>query len=107
MTLLILQAMAELDDGKTLARVIELSIATLVVLDKERVAPFSRLWCLYEIGSTPTSKFQLLTHGFGENDIAQHVRLAGFLWLCELFLVLVRHPSPASTNQSPVIDCRS
>ena len=66
-------AMAELDDGRTLARVIELSVATLVVLDKERVAPFTRLWCLYEIGSTPTSKLQLLTHGFGENDIAQHV----------------------------------
>eukprot|EP01051_Picozoa_sp_SAG22_P014218 SAG22_NODE_1692_length_3804_cov_7.159784_4_plen_652_part_01 len=57
-------AMAELDDGRTLAHVIELSRATLVVLDKERVAPFTRLWCLYEIGSTPTSKLQLLTHGF-------------------------------------------
>eukprot|EP01050_Picozoa_sp_SAG11_P022481 SAG11_NODE_4263_length_1981_cov_35.759830_2_plen_150_part_00 len=65
--------MAELDDGKTLARVIELSVATLVVLDKERVAPFGRLWCLYEIGSTPTSKLQLLTHGFGEKAISQHV----------------------------------
>jgi len=66
-------AMAELDDGKTLARVIELSRLTLVVLDKERAAPFSRLWCLYEIGSTPTSKLQLLTHGFSEKDIARHV----------------------------------
>eukprot|EP01050_Picozoa_sp_SAG11_P020630 SAG11_NODE_3512_length_2400_cov_1.364031_3_plen_362_part_01 len=66
-------AMAELDDGRTLARVIELSRATLVVLDKERVAPFTRLWCLYEIGSTPTSKLQLLTHGFNEKDISQHV----------------------------------
>eukprot|EP01051_Picozoa_sp_SAG22_P006717 SAG22_NODE_449_length_10399_cov_43.159515_8_plen_1444_part_01 len=66
-------AMAELDDGRTLARVIELSRATLVVLDKERVAPFTRLWCLYEIGSTPTSKLQLLTHGFSEKDISQHV----------------------------------
>eukprot|EP01050_Picozoa_sp_SAG11_P011150 SAG11_NODE_1161_length_5638_cov_10.644545_4_plen_1446_part_01 len=66
-------AMAELDDGRTLARVIELSRSTLVVLDKERVAPFTRLWCLYEIGSTPTSKLQLLTHGFSEKDISQHV----------------------------------
>ena len=39
-------AMAELDDGKTLARVIELSRSTLVVLDKERAAPFARLWCV-------------------------------------------------------------
>ena len=38
-------AMDELDDGKTLARVIELSRSTLVVLDKERAAPFARLWC--------------------------------------------------------------
>ena len=37
-------AMDELDDGKTLARVIELSRLTLVVLDRERAAPFGRLW---------------------------------------------------------------
>jgi len=37
-------AMDELDDGKTLARVIELSRSTLVVLDRERAAPFGRLW---------------------------------------------------------------
>ena len=37
-------AMDELDDGKTLARVIELSRSTLVVLDSERAAPFARLW---------------------------------------------------------------
>ena len=36
--------MDELEDGKTLARVIELSQSTLVVLDAERVAPFARLW---------------------------------------------------------------
>ena len=66
-------AMDELDDGKTLAKVIELSHATLVVLDRERLVPFTRLWCLYEIGSTPPSKLQLLTHGFSETDIAQHV----------------------------------
>ena len=38
-------AMDELDDGKTLARVIELSRSTLVVLESERAAPFARLWC--------------------------------------------------------------
>ena len=38
-------AMDELDDGKTLARVIELSRSTLVVLDRERAAPLARLWC--------------------------------------------------------------
>ena len=38
-------AMDELDDGKTLACVIELSRSTLVVLDIERAAPFARLWC--------------------------------------------------------------
>ena len=36
--------MDELEGGKTLARVIELSRSTLVVLDAERVAPFARLW---------------------------------------------------------------
>ena len=38
-------AMDELDAGKTLARVIELSRSTLVVLDRERAAPLARLWC--------------------------------------------------------------
>jgi hypothetical protein len=66
-------AMDELDDGKTLARVIELSRATLVILDRERLVPFTRLWCLYEIGSTPPSKLQLLTNGFSEKDFSQHV----------------------------------
>ena len=37
--------MDELDDGKTLARVIEVSRSTLVVLDRDRAAPFARLWC--------------------------------------------------------------
>jgi|EP01043_Picozoa_sp_COSAG02_P053005 DNA-binding XRE family transcriptional regulator len=36
--------MDELEDGKTLARVIELSRSTLVVLDVGRAAPFGRLW---------------------------------------------------------------
>ena len=38
--------MDELDGGKTLARVIEVSRSTLVVLDSERAAPFARLWCV-------------------------------------------------------------
>ena len=48
---------------------IELSRKTLVVLDKERAAPFDRLWCLYEMGATPAHKLQLLTHGFGANMV--------------------------------------
>ena len=55
------RAMAELDDGRTLARVVEASAATLVVLDRDAFA-LSRLWCLYEIGSTPVHKLELLTH---------------------------------------------
>jgi len=39
--------MEELDDGRTLARVIEASAATLVVLDSDAFA-LTRLWCLYE-----------------------------------------------------------
>ena len=40
---------------------VDASEATLVVLDSEAFA-LSRLWCLYEIGSTPLQKLQLLTH---------------------------------------------
>ena len=49
-------AMAELDDGRTLARVIELSIATKVVLDKERVAPLKRLWCASRQSPSPRAR---------------------------------------------------
>ncbi|XRB18787.1 EF-hand domain-containing protein [Pseudoscourfieldia marina] len=70
----VFSAMAELDDGKTLASTVETSRATLVVLDKERVIPLTRLWCLYEIGSTPPQKLQLVTHGFSEKDVSQHIR---------------------------------
>ena len=48
--------MDELNEGQTLADVIDLSRATKVVLDKDRVSPLRRLWCLYEIGSTPMDK---------------------------------------------------
>jgi len=44
------------------------------VLDKDRVIPLTRLWCLYEIGSTPPQKLQLVTHGFSEKDVSQHIR---------------------------------
>ena len=40
------RAMEELEDGKTLERVIASSAATLVVLDAD-VFALSRLWCLY------------------------------------------------------------
>ncbi|XRB11979.1 EF-hand domain-containing protein [Pseudoscourfieldia marina] len=70
----VFSAMAELDDGRTLAGTIATSRATLVVLDKDRVIPLTRLWCLYEIGSTPPQKLQLVTHGFSEKDVSQHIR---------------------------------
>ncbi|XRB18567.1 EF-hand domain-containing protein [Pseudoscourfieldia marina] len=70
----VFSAMKELDDGRTLASTIATSRATLVVLDKDRVIPLTRLWCLYEIGSTPPQKLQLVTHGFSENDVSQHIR---------------------------------
>ncbi|XRB01759.1 dynein assembly factor [Pycnococcus provasolii] len=70
----VFSAMHELDDGRTLAGTIATSRATLVVLDKERVIPLTRLWCLYEIGSTPPQKLQLVTHGFSEKDVSQHIR---------------------------------
>ena len=70
----VFSAMHELDDGRTLARTVETARATLVVLDKERVIPLTRLWCLYEIGSTPPDKLELVTHGFAERDVTQHIR---------------------------------
>ena len=60
---------ADLHGGRALARTIELASATLVVLDRSAL-PMSRLWCLYEIGSTPPDKLLLLTHGFSESDVA-------------------------------------
>ena len=67
-------AMEELDDGRTLARVIELSRATKVVLDRVDVYALTRLWCLYEIGATPPHKLHLVTRGFSERDIAHHLQ---------------------------------
>jgi len=84
------RAMAELDNGKTLARVIELSAATLVVLDGD-VFALSRLWCLYEIGSTPVHKLELLTHGAAAvdaADMAKRVDAETALWCvsCVLYV---------------------
>ena len=64
------RAMIELDDGRTLARVVEMSAATLVVLDADAFA-LSRLWCLYEIGSTPLHKLELITHGVDTAAVAK------------------------------------
>lgn len=51
---------ADLNDGKTLQRTIEISHSTLVVLDSRAVA-FSRLWCLFEMGSTRQDLLTLIT----------------------------------------------
>ena len=91
-------AMDELDDGATLKQVIELSQATLVVLDKDRVAPLARLWCLYEIGSTPPSKLQLLTHGFSDKDIVQHI------WTINVCGKLCASYKDRQTIQAEIID---
>ncbi len=54
---------ADLHDGRTLAATIATCATVAVVLDAGTL-PLSRLWCLYEIGSTPPEKLVLLTHGF-------------------------------------------
>ena len=54
---------ADLHEGRTLAATIAQCATVAVVLDPKTM-PLSRLWCLYEIGSTPPEKLVLLTHGF-------------------------------------------
>ena len=54
---------ADLHEGRTLAATIAQCATVAVVLDSKTM-PLSRLWCLYEIGSTPPEKLVLLTHGF-------------------------------------------
>ena len=49
------------------------SEATLVVLDEEAFA-LSRLWCLYEIGTTPLHKLQLLTHEAATGQVVAAAR---------------------------------
>jgi hypothetical protein len=63
----------DLHQGRALARTIDVSAATLVVLDSGAL-PLTRLWCLFEIGSTPPEKLLLLMHGFSETDVASAFR---------------------------------
>jgi WD40 repeat protein len=65
---------ADLHGGRALARTIELAAQTLVVLDRTAF-PLTRLWCLYEMGSTPPAKLLFLTYGFSEADVAAAFRL--------------------------------
>eukprot|EP01035_Chromulina_nebulosa_P028857 gene28857-38157_t len=58
----------DLHDGLTLKATIQASGSVLVCLDKNTL-PLFRLWCLYEIGSTPTEKLVLLTHGFDATEL--------------------------------------
>jgi hypothetical protein len=64
---------ADLHGGRALKRTIELSAETLVVLDRTAF-PLTRLWCLYEMGSTPPAKLLFLTHGFSEADVSAAFR---------------------------------
>ena len=64
------KAYPELDEGRMLAKVISRSEATLVVAEKD-LLPLRRLWCLYELGSTPADKVQLLTLGLKDEDIVR------------------------------------
>jgi hypothetical protein len=64
---------ADLHGGRALARTIELAAETLVVLDRGAL-PLARLWCLYEMGSTPPAKLLFLTHGFSEADVSAAFR---------------------------------
>ena len=60
---------SDLHDGKVLKCTVELAAMTLVVLDRARFT-LTRLWCLFEIGCTPTNKLRLLTRGFNEAELA-------------------------------------
>lgn len=66
--------MKELENGRTIVRAIELSRKTKVVLDRHAVFPLTRLWCLYEIGTTPPHKLELVTQGFNQRDIAKNLQ---------------------------------
>ena len=70
----------DLDEGRTLTKTIDLSAATLVVLDKPEgtrrgAMPLTRLWCLYEIGCTPQDKLLILSHGFEKSDMTAAFRV--------------------------------
>ena len=61
---------ADLHDGDTLACTIAAAQAVLVVLDAHAM-PLSRLWCLFEIDSTPPDKLLLLTPGYTDADLSE------------------------------------
>ena len=66
---------SELDGGLTLRKTVDLAAHTLVVLERSRSAlSLSRLWCLYEIGSTLPEKLLLLTRGFGAAELRAQFR---------------------------------
>ena len=58
----------DLTRGLLLKEIISVSSSVLVALDKKAL-PLSRLWCLYEIVSSPPDKVTMLTHGFSESDL--------------------------------------
>ena len=58
----------DLHNGLTLKTTIQASGSVVVCLDKDTL-PLSRLWCLYEIGSTPIEKLVLLTDGFDAAEL--------------------------------------
>ena len=60
---------SELDGGKTLRKTVDLAAHTLVVLERGSTLTLSRLWCLYEVGTTPPEKLQLLTRGFAPAEL--------------------------------------
>ena len=60
----------DLHGGDTLKATIEASESVVVCLDKD-TKPLSRLWCLYEIGSTPIEKLILQTHGMESTEISK------------------------------------
>ena len=61
---------ADLHDGETLACTIAAAHAVLVVLDTHAM-PLTRLWCLFEIDSTPPDKLLLLTPGYTDTDLSE------------------------------------
>ena len=65
---------SELDGGLTLEKTVTLAAHTLVVLDRGNALPLSRLWCLYEIGSTPPAKLHLLTRGYAAAELTSRFR---------------------------------
>ena len=65
---------SELDGGLTLRKTVDLAAHTLVVLERGSTLTLSRLWCLYEVGTTPPEKLQLLTRGFAPAELTAKFR---------------------------------